>query len=137
MQQGAFFLEGCYDVYFGNRKTGQVQVIRQGLYYRFLCRCEISGDVICRLYVTCGENREDLGILIPRENGFGMDTKIPIKKLGNGRLHFALMAKHEKQQGRFIPIYPEEPFRYLSRLKESFLEYRNGQMGITVTAGTE
>ena len=42
-------MEENYGVYFGNRPVGKVQVTRQGLYYHFLCRCELTGDVMCRL----------------------------------------------------------------------------------------
>ena len=34
--------------------------------------------------------------------------------------------------GKFVPVYPEEPFAYMSRLKGAFLEIRNGQMGINL-----
>ena len=51
-----------YGVYFGKEQVGKVQVQRQGLYYRFTCRCRISGDVMCRLWVSSGEKRENLGL---------------------------------------------------------------------------
>ena len=54
-----------YGVYFGNRPVGKVQVTRQGLYYHFLCRCELTGDVMCRLWVTCADKRESLGLVVP------------------------------------------------------------------------
>ena len=62
MRQGALHLEENYGVYFGNRPVGKVQVTRQGLYYHFLCRCELTGDVMCRLWVTCADKRESLGL---------------------------------------------------------------------------
>ena len=36
------------------------------------------------------------------------------------------------KQGKYIPLSPEEPFRYLSRLKQSYLERRNGKVGIVI-----
>ena len=65
MRQGALHLEENYGVYFGNRPVGKVQVTRQGLYYHFLCRCELTGDVMCRLWVTCADKRESLGLVVP------------------------------------------------------------------------
>ena len=130
-------MEGNYGVYFGNRQVGKVQVLRQGLYYRFICRCQLTGGVVCRLSVTCGNNRENLGVVVPVSDGFGMDTKIPVKRLGEGNMEFSLVPKHEAPAGKFVPIYPEEPFSYIARLKESFLERQNGQLGIMIKAGTE
>lgn len=125
-------MEGNYGVYFGSNLAGKVQVLRQGLYYRFICRCKLTGDVICRLYVTWGDGRESLGVVVPVENGFGLDTKLPAKKLGQGTLEFMLLPKHEVPAGKFVPICPEEPFSYIARLKDSFLERKQGTVGITV-----
>lgn len=124
-------------MFFGKRKAGQVQVQKKGLYYRFVGSCMLSGDVICRLCVRCGDNQVDLGILVPCRDGFGIDTKIPVKKIGEGKMAFSLTPKHDADQSKFVPIYPEEPFSYLSRLKGAFLEYQNGQTGIRITAGTD
>lgn len=123
-------MEGNYGVYFGNQLAGKVQVLRQGLYYRFICRCQLSGDVICRLQVTCGEKRESLGVVVPMDGGFGLDTKLPVKRLGEGEMGFVLRPKHEMAAGKFVPIYPEEPFAYIERLKKAFLTRRDGQVGV-------
>ena len=125
-------MEGNYGVYFGKQPVGKVQVLRQGLYYRFICRCQLSGDVVCRLSVVCGNNRESLGVVVPENGGFGLDTKLPVKRLGEGEMMFTLIPKHEKTEGKFVPIYPEEPFAYIERLKESFLVRKEGQAGIVI-----
>lgn len=130
-------MEEEYTVRFGNKVAGKVRVYRQGLYYRFICRCQLTGEVICRLHVRCDTNQENLGIVVPFGDDFGLDTRVPIKKLGEGKLEFFLLPKHEKSAGKFVPIYPEEPFAYIARLKNAFLERQNGKVGITITAGTE
>lgn len=130
MQRGALFLEGNYGVYFGKQLAGKVQVQRQGLYYRFICRCQISGDVVCRLHVSCGDKRENLGVVVPVDGGFGLDTKLPVKRLGEGKMEFTLIPKHEVLEGTFVPIYPEEPFAYIERLKEGFLVKKGEQVGV-------
>lgn len=130
--EGAFILDQIYGVYFGNELAGKVQVQRQGLYYRFYCRCRLSDSVVCRLQVTCGSSRESLGIVVPMEDGFGLDTRLPVKRLGDGELEFRLVPKHEVSSGRFVPIYPEEPFAYLSRLKKGYLVRKNGQAGVVI-----
>ena len=70
---------------FGDRLVGRVRAERQGLYYLFRCRCRLSGEAAFRLLVSCGEKQEDLGILVPMEGGFGLDTRRPVKRLGEER----------------------------------------------------
>lgn len=113
----------------GGKPVGKVQVLRQGLYYAFHCRCRISGETAVRLLARCGERREDLGVLVPMEGGFGLDTHRPVKHLGEGEIQFLLASKHDPPQTYFAPISPEEPFAYLQRLKDAYLETRNGQKG--------
>lgn len=85
-----------------------------------------------RLIVSCGTKRENLGILIPQGESFILDKRLPVKRIGNGELSFSLIPKKESVSGTFVPISPEEPFTYISRLKKSFLIYRNGQPGILI-----
>ena len=124
---------GNYGVYFGKEQVGKVQVQRQGLYYRFICRCRISGDVMCRLWVACGDKRENLGLVVPMDGGFGLNTALPVKRLGEGELSFTLIPKHDTPAGRFVPISPEEPFAYIERLKESYLVRKGEQVGILIS----
>ncbi len=125
-------MEGTYGVYFGKQMMGKVQVIRQGLYYRFLCRCQLTGDVVCRLLVSCNDARESLGIVVPMSGGFGLETRLPVKRLGEGEMSFTLVPKCDLQNGRFIPIYPDEPFEYIEKLKDAYLTKREGQLGIVI-----
>ncbi|MDO5152546.1 MAG: hypothetical protein Q4D50_04215 [Eubacteriales bacterium] len=125
-------MEGTYGVYFGNQLMGKVQVLRQGLYYRFICRCQLTGDVVCRLLVACGDKQESLGVVVPMDGGFGLDTLLPAKRLGQGKAEFLLLPKHDVPAGKFVPICPEEPFAYIERLKESFLVRKGQQVGIVL-----
>ncbi len=129
MLQGALRLDEKYDVYLGNSVSGSVKVEKQGLYYKFICKCSLSGDVICRLVVTGRDKQENLGVLIPMGDWFGLETRIPIKRIGDGPYHFSLLTKQETAT-HYIPLSPEEPFKYIARLKESFLLAQNGRMGI-------
>ena len=123
-------MEGTYPVVFGQATVGKVQVIRQGLYYRFICRCRMSGDVVCRLEVKCGDSWENLGVVVPMDDGFGLDKKIPCKRLGQGNPEFFLLPKRETAVGTFVPLSPEEPFQYIRRLKTAYFERRYGQAGV-------
>ncbi len=125
-------MEGMYPVNFGQAQVGKVQVIRQGLYYRFTCRCRMTGDVVCRLVVNCGGTRESLGIPVPEGDGFILDTKLPIKRLGEGEPVFSLVPRHEIAVGTFVPLSPEEPFQYIRQLKNAYFERRYGQPGAVI-----
>ncbi len=125
-------LEEAYPVFFGHENVGKVQVLRQGLYYRFRCRCRMTGDVVCRLTVVCGDKRENLGVVVPDGDGFSLDKKYPVKHVGEGEMAFFLVPRHDQVQGKFVPIYPEEPFAYIARLKDGFLAHQNGQVGVVL-----
>ena len=114
-----------------------MQVTRQGLYYRFVCRCKLTGEVVCRLYISCGGQQENLGVVVPSGDGFGLDTRLPVKRFREGEPSFSLIPKHEMVSGQFVPIVPEEPFAYIERLKTSFLVRKYGQLGIEIDGQNE
>ncbi len=120
---------GVYDVMLRGTKVGQVQVTKEGLYYRFQCRCRLSGD-ICRLVVRWDGEEEKLGILVPDGDGYFLDTRLPAKRLGQGSLRFFVEPNRAVLTGRFVPIYPEEPFSYIEKLKTAYLTRQGGQIGI-------
>lgn len=121
-----------YEIRLGRELVGQANVTRQGLYYHFSCRCKLGADIMYRVTVSCGGHHENLGILVPMGALFGLDTRLAVKRLGEGTLHFQALPKHGKATGRFIPIHPEEPFAYITRLQDAFLEIRDGQMGVVL-----
>ena len=103
---------------------GKVRVEKCGLYYRFQCCCRINSDLICRLFVHCGDKRENLGIVVPMEGGFVLDTKLPVKRFPEEPMEFCLVPKLDAGAGNFVPVYPEEPFGFISRLKDAYLVRR-------------
>lgn len=126
-------MEENYVVSLGGKQVGRAQVTRQGLYYRVVCRCSLSGEVMYRLECACGSRSTSLGILIPCESGFGLETCFPVNRVGEGTLTFTLQPKHDPLEGRtFVPISPEEPFAYLARLKDAFLEVQDGEKGASI-----
>ena len=123
---------GTYEILQGPSSIGNVTVERQGLYYRICCRCSLTGEVMHHLVVSSDGRREDLGTLVPFDGAFGLEKRIPVKRLGEGEPEFHLLPKHSSPDGKFVPIYPEEPFSYLSRLKDAYLETRSGQLGVVL-----
>ena len=130
--QGVILMEGTYEIFLGAEPIGEAVVEKQGLYYRFFCRCRLRGTTMQRIMVACGENRVDLGICVPVGDLFGVDRKVPCKRFGEGKPEFFLTPRPCHKGGKFVPVYPEEPFAYMSRLKGAYLEIRNGQQGIVI-----
>ncbi len=123
-------MEEQYEVDFAGRQAGKVQLLRQGLYVRIICRCTVPGDQVLRLYAVLGDKRENLGVVVPDGDGFLLDKKIPAKRLGEGKLKFMLSSGSGQRPGKFVPICPEEPFFYIDRLKDAFLQSEHGKIGI-------
>lgn len=121
-----------FDVFLGNEIIGKAQVEREGLYYRISCRCRLSGEVAYKVQVGCGEKCEDLGLLVPQTGAFTLTTRLPIKRLGEGQLRFKAVPRHPKLEGRFVPISADEPFSYLSRLENAYMQLRDGQIGVVI-----
>lgn len=123
---------GTYEVRMGDRSVGTVTVEKEGLYYRFSCRCVLSGEVMCRLWLHCSGKDTDLGLCVPMGDGFGTDKRLPVKQCGEGMPVFLLRPKETELRGNFVPLSPEEPFRYIHRLQDAFLERRREQLGIVI-----
>lgn len=125
-------MEGTYQVYLGQREIGTVQLIPDGLYVRCRCRCRLPGDVICRLTADFGDRQEHLGILMPDGEGFSLDAKIAARRMAPGNPRFFAEPNRTVTSGRFVPLSPQEPFAYLSNLKQAYLEKREGRAGIVI-----
>ena len=117
-----------YSIFSGDEEIGKAQVQRQGLYYHIRCRCRLTGEVRYKLLVSCGENTADLGLCVPQETDFGVDTKIPIKRLGEGSMSFHLVPKH--MRGIFVPVSSDKPFDYICQLENARLAKCNGVVGV-------
>ena len=122
-------MDGVYKI-----PGGQVEVRRQGLYDYFSCRCSLDDPGIHRLILRLGEREENLGVCMPMDGQFGVEKKLPASRLGEGEPKFYLtgLAPKEEKKSMFVPVYPEEPFAYLSRLEDAFLETQNGQIGVVL-----
>ena len=125
-------MEGTYLITQFGEAVGQATVRRQGLYWQFSCRCDLSGETVCRVLVTCGGRELSLGIPVPEGGKFVLNTKVAVSKLGSGTPEFRVQPRRPELQGKFIPLRPEEPFAYLHRLEDAFLARQNGQIGLMI-----
>ena len=122
-------MDGSFEVYLGDKPAGKLQIRREGLYYRLLCRCQVPDEMVYRLFAVSDGERVNLGVVIPEGDGFTLERRIPAKQLHSGS-RFVLSARSGREEGRFVPVYPEEPFTYISQLETAFLEVRGSQIGV-------
>ncbi len=121
------------EIQLGGQAIGQAEIVKEGLYYRFTCRCRLSGEVVYRLQARCGEMTENLGIPVPEGKDFVLRTRLPIKRLGEGSITVIATPKEAGLEGKFVPLSPEEPFQYLRRLQNAYLQTRCGQVGVVLS----
>lgn len=119
-----------YGIYLGSECVGTAYVTQEGLFYRIRCQCQLTGTVPCRITVS-GEAEVDLGICVPMREGIGIETSIPMKRVGKGPLQFCIAPKKRVKTEMFVALSPEEPFGYIQRLKNAYMSRVNGQVGIS------
>ena len=125
-------MDGMYDIFRGPDQIGKVQVSREGLYYRFQCCCDLTGEVIHRLLVTCAGKTENLGIPVPGGDAFYLTTRLPVSHFHQGEPVFQAVPKHPQDEKLWVPISPDMPFEYISRLADAVAQKREEGMGILI-----
>ncbi len=125
-------MEYLCEILLGNDVIGTAAVSRAGLYYHICCNCMLSGKVIFKIVAECDNKSESLGICVPKGDSFGLEKKVPVKKLGEGIIKFRAVPNHPNMHERFIPIKPEEPFAYIERLQKSHLQKRENILGVVL-----
>ena len=151
-----------YEIQYEGSVVGSVRVEKQGLYHCFHCRCALPDEGMYRIHAIAGDDREDLGICIPADGKFGMDKRIPSKRLGDAALSFQLLPKDwlpaepvaesepsvaeevftepepalaeetEVPESIFVPVSEGEPFQQLSLLENAVMEVRDDQVGVLI-----
>ena len=124
-------MNGVYDILRGGEKIGKAEVRREGLYYHFLCTCDLTGVVIYRLTISCGGKTENLGIPIPEADCFCLKTRLPVSRFPEGEPIFRAVPRHPQVE-MWVPISPEKPFEYISRLRDAVLERRDDTVGVLI-----
>ncbi len=123
-------MEGTYDIFMGIEVMGKATVGCQGLYYSFSCRCRKNTDQLLEVWLEAVGGLQKLGVMVPRNAELTLDTKLAVKKIGEGNWRFVLRPRHSPVTETFVPLSPQEPFAYLRRLEDAFLAVHNGRTGI-------
>ena len=74
-------MDGIYEVTYRGQTVGTAEVTREGLYFRIFCRCRVNDSEIHRLYA----GSEKIGVLIPEKGILTLQTRIPARKLKEGK----------------------------------------------------
>ena len=114
-------MRGNYEVTYAGQAVGTVELSREGLYYRIICRCRVSDSEIHRLYA----DGEKIGVLIPDGGELVLNTKVAAKRLKEG-CTFSL----DENSKQFIPIRPGEAFAHLDKVRLGRLAFRDGEPGM-------
>lgn len=92
-----------FEIRQGERAVGWARVVKQGLYYHFSCRCRLTGEVMHRISVRCGDREEDLGVCVPMDGQFGLEKRVPCKRFPDGKMEFffhRIMKKWKESSSR-------------------------------------
>ncbi len=108
-----------------------MECTQEGLYLRFRGQCKPEGNTPLRVRVRWENGENDLGILVPEGREFVLSTRIARKNCGDGTPTFHAIPNHRSSEKPFVAVYPEEPFAYLSRLREAYLLRKDGVNGIS------
>lgn len=127
--RGDFMLQK-YDLLLGSKAVGTVCAEKQGLYYRFSCRCNFADPGIYKVIASGEKGEVNLGTCLHMKTGFGLETRVPVKALGAEKLSFRVQAPAQEADEVFVPINSENPFAYIARLHGARLTAQNGKTGI-------
>lgn len=125
-------MDGLYDIFRGEDKIGKAEVKKEGLYYRFRCTCELTGEVMYRITVSCGDRTENLGIPAPSGDCFYLQKKLPVSHFSKGAPVFQAVPKHQTLTKMWVAVSPEAPFDYVSRLENAVMQQQGSEMGILI-----
>lgn len=124
---------GVYKIFQDGQPVGKVEVSQQGLYYHFSAHCDLLEKGIFELVISAGNVTENLGVLAPKAGCFGLETNVAAKRLGTSMPEFHVRLRYAERKEKFIPLRSNEPFCYLSQLKEARTQIRDGQLGVLLS----
>ena len=119
-----------YDIYMGTQVVGQAEVTKEGLYYRFSCKCTPPDEDIYRITVSDGSNTKDLGICVPTGEWFCLVTRVPVEYLSGEKMEFSLLSKDRRATA--VPVASNEPFPDLDKLESAYLQEADGKTEIII-----
>ena len=123
--EGVYIL---YDIISNGEQIGYVNVEKEGLYYKFVCKCTFHDQNVHRVVVSDGESVLKLGICVPDGDKFTLLSRVPVKYLKGKNLRFWV----ESNCSSCIPVSSGKPFAQLDKLETARLQITNGQPSIII-----
>lgn len=116
-------MDGTYEVYLDGKSVGTASVTRLGLYYEISCRCRPAKEDLLELVVQTQDHLENLGLLVPGQGTMEGRKRVPVKRLGQGRMQFFLRPRNGKQE-QLLEVDGQKPFAYLQELHRAYFVRR-------------
>ena len=120
---------GEYEITLRNKVVGTMAVSSAGLYYHFRGKCTLSKNCIFRITMSCGDKQENLGVLIPCNGLFLLDTKRPMKQFSDAMPVFTVQSDRESG----FPVNENTPFPKLEALDNGVFQKKDGISLILLT----
>ncbi len=125
-------MEGQYDICCGDQIVGAAKVSREGLYYRFICRCSLDRKRIFKICIACGKEQILLGTPIPDGASFQLCARLPAKYFTGSALRFFIKEKGEEKFAEFVPVKADAPFMHLKDLENAVFCLQDGIPGVII-----
>ena len=129
LQYGGDFVQE-YEVYCADRVIGSISLEPQGLYYKIFSYCERISEKFPKLYAVCGDHKTSIGVYKPQGNGFVMERLLSIKSWDLKGISFQIGSMDRQIKGETIPVFPDRPFPYISRIGNAQFCREDEQPGI-------
>ena len=113
-------MEQIVNVIFQQRCVGTAKIRKLGLYYEFICTCALPKEGIYRLWAKGDTDAVNLGICVPMDESYGIVTRVPIRKLGEGPISIELYEKSDNPESH-QDTSADEPLLRLQDLDKAYL----------------
>lgn len=118
-----------YEVLWKGSPVGKATIVKEGLFYRVVCNCNLPKVGTYRVKIKDGNNECDLGLCVPDGNTYSCIARVSCKRLKGNNLSFVLTAPEINLS---VPIESGTPFMHLDRLCTARLQFANGQPSIII-----
>ena len=121
-------MNGKYSIDRNGSVVGYAEVKTKGLYMCISSRCKLDRFAFYRLIAVWDDVCLDLGTYLPDGDSFAINTKLPIKKSGNGMLSFKIEEKDAKRL--FEALLEGKKLLHLQKLDDARYCEKYGTYGL-------
>lgn len=107
----------CFDIRYDHKIVGTATVTQNGLYYTICCRCTLPNQGLHRILIQSGDKQTDIGICVPIDGMYGMNTSVAARNVDINAIDFILVPQGHIHSAESVSLDPEKPFAYLHALE--------------------